>query len=184
MQNPAVDLTVLSELNQQLALAQAANQAARANGAAETAPTASVAPALPAPVAANANDAPAQVAANTNAAPIANTPARYFQCPNCDTLHQLVVAASPAAAPLAVSAMPVAAPCTPAGPSTVNDAGSWYSVTRGRQVGVFRGWNTIVASLVEGVPRWRCKRFTTEQQAQAHFNHALVTNDVHIYNDE
>ncbi|KAJ8688798.1 hypothetical protein PTI98_000461 [Pleurotus ostreatus] len=184
MQNPAVDLNVLSELIQQLALAQAANQAAVANGGAETAPTASAAPALnTAPVPPPLNATPAPVAANANANPTANAPAGYFRCPNCDTLHQLVVAA---ASPAAASAgTPVASACSSSSPSsTANDAGSWYSVTRGRQVGVFRGWDTIVASLVEGVPRWRCKRFATEQQAQAHFNRCLMMNDVHIHNDE
>ncbi|KAG9225187.1 hypothetical protein CCMSSC00406_0010398 [Pleurotus cornucopiae] len=176
MQTPAVDLTVLSELIQQLALAQAANQAAGANGGASAAPTVSavLAPSTaPAPVA--ANPAPAQAAADVDAAPVASAPAGYFRCPNCDVLHPLAVVgpATSAIGVPTVPATPIAGPSTPATPvagaSNANDGGAW---------------DTIVASLVEGVPRWRCKRFATEQQAQAHFNRALMMNDVHIHADE
>ncbi|KDQ25220.1 hypothetical protein PLEOSDRAFT_1106161 [Pleurotus ostreatus PC15] len=170
-----MDLTLLSELIQQLALAQAANDTAGANGGASTAPTGPAAPA-PAPAAVNVNVTPTGAAAG------------YFRCPNCNVLHPLAVVAgpvpktpagdggtAPAGGPPTVPATPVA--------GTSAETGSWYSVTRGREVGVFRGWDVIVSSLVEGVPRWRCKHFATEQQAHAHFNRALLLNDVHIHSN-
>ncbi|KAF4573632.1 Ribonuclease H1 N-terminal domain-containing protein [Pleurotus pulmonarius] len=173
-----MDLTLLSELIQQLALAQAANDTAGANGGASTAPTGPAAP-TPTPAAVNANVAPTGAAVG------------YFRCPNCNVLHPLAVVAGPVpatpagdggTAPPAPVAGPSTLPATPvAGTST--DTGAWYSVTRGREVGVFRGWDAIVSSLVEGVPRWRCKRFATEQQAHAHFNRALLLNDVHVHSD-
>ncbi|KAF9499186.1 hypothetical protein BDN71DRAFT_1428230 [Pleurotus eryngii] len=145
MQTAAVDLTVLSELIQQLALAQAANQAAGANGGALAAPTASAVLALntaPAPVAAN----PTQAAADVDAAPFASTPAGYVRCSNCNILHPLAVV-GPATLAVGVPTIPatpiagLSTPATPvAGASNANNSGTWYAVTRGRQVGVFRGW--------------------------------------------
>ncbi|KDQ29895.1 hypothetical protein PLEOSDRAFT_157607 [Pleurotus ostreatus PC15] len=125
---------------------------------------------------------------NTNANTAVGTqPLGFFRCPNCDVTHPLTVS-------LDVSTNTTtdnSGPCSAAAPGSSSSANqsanhgrSWYSVTRGRQVGVFQGWDDLVCSLVQGVPRWRCKRFATEQQARIHYNHALMMDDVHIHTDE
>ncbi|RDB15832.1 hypothetical protein Hypma_003682 [Hypsizygus marmoreus] len=64
----------------------------------------------------------------------------------------------------------------PPGPATTD---SWYHVTVGRRVGVFRGWH-IVKPLVNGVPEFYCKRHTSREAAMTAFNKALALGEVHV----
>ncbi|KAF4586321.1 hypothetical protein EYR38_010596 [Pleurotus pulmonarius] len=208
MQTTVSDLIqILTQLN--TGNPNAGNTAANAAPAAPVAaPASNVAPAAPAaPVAAPApNVAPAAVvAANAapaapaaapapNVAPAAQAPfAAVFRCPSCDTVHFLGSVNAPAAVNAAAPAAPGAAPTgsNHAGPSNArnnqagpsNTAGRWYSVTRGRQIGVFRDWYGVVDPLVNGVPDWRCKSFSTYAAAANHFNAHFAAGAAHVYTE-
>ncbi|KAF4568577.1 hypothetical protein EYR36_010589 [Pleurotus pulmonarius] len=62
-------------------------------------------------------------------------------------------------------------------------SGRWYSVTYGRQIGVFQDWFGVVEPLVSGVPSWKCKSFSTLAAATAHFNAHVAAGQTGIYVD-
>ncbi|KDQ22298.1 hypothetical protein PLEOSDRAFT_171716 [Pleurotus ostreatus PC15] len=183
------------------ATANVAPAPAVAPAAANVAPAPAVAPAAanvaPAPAVAPAADVAPAVAPAANVAPApANAPGNaaqapfsaVFQCPNCDTVHFLGpvnVSAVPGAAPAPAANPGLAALAVPVGnqASPSNTAGRWYSVTHGRQIGVFRDWYGVVEPLVNGVPDWRCKSFSTYAAAANHFNTHLAAGMARVYNE-
>ncbi|KAK0239005.1 hypothetical protein EDD85DRAFT_951217 [Armillaria nabsnona] len=77
------------------------------------------------------------------------------------------------------------APATPAaGPSvaaatTSGPDGPWYVISKGRAVGVFRGWQNVTP-LVTGVSCAAYFRCPTQAAAQAAFNEAIIGGSVEV----
>ncbi|SJL09507.1 uncharacterized protein ARMOST_12885 [Armillaria ostoyae] len=90
-------------------------------------------------------------------------------------------AQAPVAPPPVVSApAPTPSPSQPAAlTAAAGPDGPWYVVSKGRSVGVFRGWQTV-SNLVTGVGRVCFFRHGTRAAAEAAFNEALAAGAVEI----
>ncbi|SJL17556.1 uncharacterized protein ARMOST_21108 [Armillaria ostoyae] len=90
-------------------------------------------------------------------------------------------AQAPVAPPPVVSApAPTPSPSQPAAlTAAAGPDGPWYVVSKGRSVGVFRGWQTV-SNLVTGVGRVCFFRHGTRAAAEAVFNEALAAGTVEI----
>ncbi|SJL06449.1 uncharacterized protein ARMOST_09786 [Armillaria ostoyae] len=87
--------------------------------------------------------------------------------------------ASVAPPPIVSTPAPVPGPSQPASLTAVGPDGPWYVVSKGRSVGVFRGWQNI-SNLVMGVGRACFFRHGTRATAEAAFNEALAAGAVEI----
>ncbi|KAG6884099.1 hypothetical protein C0992_006995 [Termitomyces sp. T32_za158] len=99
-----------------------------------------------------------------------------YTCPTCHT---------PLATPtLTMASAPVAPPTTPVtaiidiiptsatgATSSTNSSDTWYTITIGRNVGVFQGWLNV-GPLVNGVTGFCVKKFSTRAAAMAAFQQA------------
>ncbi|KAF9491501.1 hypothetical protein BDN71DRAFT_1433934 [Pleurotus eryngii] len=79
-------------------------------------------------------------------------------------------------------------PGTPSGSaitslSTAGPNSCWYSVTFSQQIGVFHDWFGVVEPLVNGVPGWKCKSFSTLAGATTHFNACATASVTGVYVD-
>ncbi|KAF4570918.1 hypothetical protein EYR36_001813 [Pleurotus pulmonarius] len=113
-------------------------------------------------------------AAEPAAAAVPSLAPSISQAPSCSASSSTAPAAN------AASANFVPPPSTP-GPST--PSGRWYSVTYGRQVGVYQDWFGVVEPLVIGVPNWKCKAFSTFAAANNHFNAYSAAGLVRVFVD-
>ncbi|KAK0476288.1 hypothetical protein EDD18DRAFT_1366586 [Armillaria luteobubalina] len=85
------------------------------------------------------------------------------------------------------TAVPQDAPSVPATGSSVDAAatattgpdGPWYSIIKGRAVGVFRGWQNVTP-LVTGVSRSCYLRHPTQAAAQAAFKEAIMSGSTEV----
>ncbi|KAK0493510.1 hypothetical protein EDD18DRAFT_1107897 [Armillaria luteobubalina] len=85
------------------------------------------------------------------------------------------------------TAVPQDAPSVPAAGSSVDAAatattgpdGPWYSIIKGRAVGVFRGWQNVTP-LVTGVSRSCYLRHPTQAAAQAAFKEAIMSGSTEV----
>ncbi|KAL4256455.1 hypothetical protein AB1N83_012230 [Pleurotus pulmonarius] len=93
----------------------------------------------------------------------------------------VAVGGSQASPPNTLAAPPVASSSTPASPAGA--PGRWYAVTVGRQIGVFQDWYGVVEDLVQGVPGWRCRAFSTYAAAQLHFNAQVLAGATRVHTD-
>ncbi|KAK0436330.1 uncharacterized protein EV420DRAFT_1652540 [Desarmillaria tabescens] len=139
-----------------------------------------VAQANPAPVPiAQANPAPVPVAqANPAPVPIAQANPAPVPVAQANPAPVPVAQANPAPAPISTdssSAVPQSATAS----ITTGPDGPWYVVSKGRDVGVFRGWQQI-SNLVTGVGRACFFRCSTRAAAQVAFNEALAAGAVEI----
>ncbi|SJL13217.1 uncharacterized protein ARMOST_16656 [Armillaria ostoyae] len=75
-----------------------------------------------------------------------------------------------------VASPPVAGPSAQA---TIGPDGPWYAITKGRAVGVYRGW-TNVTHLVTGIGRACYFRYPTQAAALTAFNEAVQAGVVEI----
>ncbi|KAK0436518.1 hypothetical protein EV421DRAFT_1907860 [Armillaria borealis] len=134
--------------------------------------------------AAHLSHAPAPIA-HAPVAPVTVAPATVTPAP---AVHAPIAPAPIIHAPVAVAPAPVVhTPITPApGPSqsasvavTVGPDGPWYVVSKGRSIGIYRGWQNV-SSLVTGVRRACFFRCGTHAAAQAAFDEALAAGAVEI----
>ncbi|KAK0453022.1 uncharacterized protein EV420DRAFT_1482013 [Desarmillaria tabescens] len=112
-------------------------------------------------------------AAATPPAP-ASTPSSAPAVPNVpSTVPQSTTNQGPSSTPVAGPSIP-SATATTTGPD-----GPWYTVSKGRAVGVFKGWANVTP-LVTGVGRSCYFRHPTQAAAQAAFNEAVVGGSVEV----
>ncbi|KAK0458065.1 uncharacterized protein EV420DRAFT_1480225 [Desarmillaria tabescens] len=104
-------------------------------------------------------------AAPVNPAPVAPTPVVHAPAP------APVVPAPAAPAPGPPQSASIAVTMGPDGP--------WYIISKGRSVGIFRGWQNV-STLVTGVGRACFFHCGTHAAAQAAFDEALATGAVEI----
>ncbi|KAF9491432.1 hypothetical protein BDN71DRAFT_1433942 [Pleurotus eryngii] len=117
------------------------------------------------------NPTVAPVPASSDAPPPPGTPARTTPC--------LAAPSMPSAESTMSSSSSYGSFIPPPGSPSGNAVASsslasansrWYSVTYGQKIGVFRDWYGVVEPLVNGVPGWKCKSFSTLAAATTHFN--------------
>ncbi|SJL18446.1 uncharacterized protein ARMOST_22035 [Armillaria ostoyae] len=126
-------------------------------------------------------DAPPAPDVHGNASPdVAAGPLFSIYCSN-SSAPAVQPAQAPVAPPPVVSApAPTPGPSQPAAlTAAAGPDGPWYVVSKGRSVGVFRGWQTV-SNLVTGVGRACFFRHGTRAAAEAAFNEALAAGAVEI----
>ncbi|KAF9495379.1 hypothetical protein BDN71DRAFT_1506731 [Pleurotus eryngii] len=72
---------------------------------------------------------------------------------------------------------------TIASSSSASTNSCWYSVTYGQQIGVFHDWYGVVEPLVNGVPGWKCKSFSTLAVVTTHFNACAAASIIGVHVD-
>ncbi|KAF7437533.1 hypothetical protein PC9H_004375 [Pleurotus ostreatus] len=69
-------------------------------------------------------------------------------------------------------------------PRSATPSKRWYSITVGRQIGVFHGvWEDEFKHLVDGVPYWAARRCANEPQARSHFKAAADNGRTFVHVD-
>ncbi|SJL12492.1 uncharacterized protein ARMOST_15919 [Armillaria ostoyae] len=133
------------------------------------------------PLRAQANRSPAAMPSSTSTArmPTVQPTVAPASTPTVSVPDVNAPAPTALAASAALQTNALQGPSVP-GPSTVSASdGSWYTVSKGLAVGVFRGWQNV-SPLVTGVGRACYFRHSSQAAAQEAFNQAVATGAVEV----